>query len=99
MSPLKTFVSPALVLTCRWSICCRRSVKLYHAFADASHRYLVLEHVIGDGLHELACGTILRPRHGIRLSLAAFYSAEVLAALQYLHEHGVVYRDLKVARL
>lgn len=37
----------------------------------------------------------LRPGKCLNEEGAQFYAAEVIAALEYLHLHGFIYRDLK----
>jgi 3-phosphoinositide dependent protein kinase-1 len=64
-------------------------VELYHTFQDHSALYLALE--------LLPCGELWAQTHksGLPLPLARFYSAQMLEALQFLHEHEVVHRDVK----
>ena len=64
-------------------------VKLFHTFQDVGALYLVLDLVEGGELWNYTHG------RGIRQSLAAFYTAEILEVLQHLHEHKVVHRDVK----
>ncbi|ESN96135.1 hypothetical protein HELRODRAFT_67947, partial [Helobdella robusta] len=66
-------------------------VHLFFTFQSPSHVFFVMEFVNGGDLmfhiqkssyfdHERAC----------------FYTAEIVSALQFLHCHGIVYRDLKL---
>ncbi|CAI5457738.1 unnamed protein product [Closterium sp. Yama58-4] len=65
---------------------------LYASFQTATHVCLITEFCAGGELYG-----ILEKQKGKRLPEAAarFFVAEVLLALEYLHCHGVVYRDLK----
>ncbi|KAL1841630.1 hypothetical protein VTJ49DRAFT_6807 [Mycothermus thermophilus] len=66
-------------------------VKLYYAFQDREKLYLILEYGQGGELFHH-----LREEHMLSEEKAAFYMAEVVLALDYLHNKlGVVYRDLK----
>ena len=64
-------------------------IKLYHAFQDQSALYLSLEHVPSGELWSVTHKT------GLPMSIARFYGAQMLEALQFLHEHDVVHRDVK----
>ncbi|KAI4333370.1 hypothetical protein L6164_018193 [Bauhinia variegata] len=64
-----------------------------YAHIEVSHyTCLLIDYCPGGDLHSL-----LRKEVGNRLPVQAvrFFAAEVLVALEYLHAHGVVYRDLK----
>ncbi|KAI8629406.1 serine/threonine-protein kinase psk1 [Xylariaceae sp. FL1651] len=66
-------------------------VNLYYAFQDHEKLYLILEYGEGGELF-----THLNTEKMFSESTAAFYMAEMVLALSYLHESlGVVYRDLK----
>ncbi|KAI1819584.1 serine/threonine-protein kinase psk1 [Xylaria intraflava] len=66
-------------------------VNLYYAFQDHEKLYLILEYGQGGELF-----THLSTEKMFSESTAAFYMAEMVLALSYLHEAlGVVYRDLK----
>ncbi|KAI1744245.1 serine/threonine-protein kinase psk1 [Xylaria scruposa] len=66
-------------------------VNLYYAFQDREKLYLILEYGQGGELF-----THLNTEKMFSESTAAFYMAEMVLALSYLHETlGVVYRDLK----
>ena len=66
-------------------------VKLYYAFQDHSKLYLLLEYAQGGELFER-----MRMEHMLPETTAAFYMAEMVLALEHLHNNlGVVYRDLK----
>ncbi|RWA14597.1 hypothetical protein EKO27_g522 [Xylaria grammica] len=66
-------------------------VNLYYAFQDHEKLYLILEYGQGGELF-----THLSTEKMFSESTAAFYMAEMVLALSYLHDSlGVVYRDLK----
>ena len=66
-------------------------VKLYYAFQDHEKLYLILEYAQGGELFERMRNERMFPE-----TTAAFYMAELVLALDHLHNTvGVVYRDLK----
>ncbi|KAK4217654.1 kinase-like protein [Rhypophila decipiens] len=66
-------------------------VKLFYAFQDHEKLYLILEYGQGGELF-----THLKQERMFSEDTAAFYMAEMVLALSYLHDKlGVVYRDLK----
>lgn len=66
-------------------------VKLYYAFQDHEKLYLILEYAQGGELFER-----MRTERMFPEETAAFYMAEMVLALEHLHQTvGVVYRDLK----
>ncbi|KAI2635162.1 kinase-like domain-containing protein [Xylaria nigripes] len=66
-------------------------VNLYYAFQDREKLYLILEYGQGGELF-----THLSTEKMFSESTSAFYMAEMVLALSYLHDAlGVVYRDLK----
>lgn len=66
-------------------------VKLKYAFQTPSNIYLVIEYMSGGDLHQL-----LKKYRNFPEGLAQFYAAEIVLALEYLHEKmNVIYRDLK----
>ncbi|EAW09583.1 AGC family serine/threonine-protein kinase [Aspergillus clavatus NRRL 1] len=66
-------------------------VKLFYAFQDHEKLYLILEYAQGGELfHHLAIERMFDE------DTAAFYMAEMVLALEHLHQNvGVIYRDLK----
>ncbi|EPS45915.1 hypothetical protein H072_83 [Dactylellina haptotyla CBS 200.50] len=66
-------------------------VKLFFAFQDHQKLYLILEYAQGGELFNYLAAERIFPE-----DTAAFYSAEIVLALDHLHRNvGVVYRDLK----
>lgn len=66
-------------------------VKLYYAFQDHEKLYLILEYAQGGELFTRMLTERMLPEDS-----AAFYMAEMVLALEHLHNNvGVVYRDLK----
>ncbi len=57
-------------------------------------RYIVMELCTGGDL----CGRLRQPnnRHGVGEKGIATMMEEMLAAVYYLHDHGVVHRDIKL---
>ncbi|KAG8466345.1 hypothetical protein KFE25_002101 [Diacronema lutheri] len=64
-------------------------VRLLHTFHDSACLYIVTEYVPGGELWNLT------HRTGVRHSLGAFYAAELLDVLEYLHANSIVHRDVK----
>ncbi|KAF3108738.1 serine/threonine protein kinase psk1 [Orbilia oligospora] len=66
-------------------------VKLFYAFQDHQKLYLILEYAQGGELFNYLAAERIFPE-----DTAAFYTAEIILALDHLHRNvGVVYRDLK----
>ncbi|CAK8995655.1 unnamed protein product [Durusdinium trenchii] len=65
-------------------------IQLFEAYRDEQTLYLLFEAVLGGDLHGLYSRKKLygNDKH------AAFYTASVSLALQYLHKRSIVYRDL-----
>lgn len=67
-------------------------VTMYASFVDEFKTSLLLEYCPGGEFFRVLK---MQPHKCISESAARFYAAEVLHVLGYLHEIGVVYRDLK----
>lgn len=68
-------------------------IELYHAFQDYTSLYLLLEYCGGGEVwQQLQSNEI---GIGIPLSMARFYTSEVIAAFEFLHGKGIIHRDVK----
>lgn len=65
-------------------------VKLHFAFQTPERLYFVIDFLNGGELF-----FHLRQERRFNEERARFYAAEIVLALECLHEHGVIYRDLK----
>lgn len=65
-------------------------VQLYYSLQTPSSVYLVMEYMVGGDLKSLlnVYGFFDEP-------MATFYVSEVALALEYLHEHNIIHRDIK----
>lgn len=66
------------------------AVRLFATLNDRSALHLVMEFVPGGELL-----TYIRHHGRFPASVAKFFAAELVLALEYLHERQIVYRDLK----
>jgi len=69
-------------------------VNLYASFQDEKNLYMLMEYVIGGELFSQ-----LRKVGRFSNDTSRFYAAEIVLALEYLHERNIVYRDLKPENL
>jgi protein-serine/threonine kinase len=67
-------------------------VTLYHSFQSDEYLYFCMEYCMGG---EFFRALQTRPGKCLPEEAARFYAAEVVAALEYLHLMGFIYRDLK----
>ncbi|KAJ5175877.1 cAMP-dependent protein kinase type 2 [Penicillium canariense] len=69
-------------------------VTLWGTWQDSRNLYMVMDFVEGGELFSL-----LRKSQRFPNPVAKFYAAEVTLALEYLHAHQIIYRDLKPENL
>jgi len=69
-------------------------VNVQWTYHDQTYLYMLMEYVPGGELF-----TYLRNSGRFPTSYGIFYSAEIVSALEYLHDKNVVYRDLKPENL
>ncbi|ODH46091.1 AGC/PKA protein kinase [Paracoccidioides brasiliensis] len=69
-------------------------ITLWGTFQDVKNLYMVMDFVEGGELFSL-----LRKSQRFPNPVAKFYAAEVTLALEYLHDHHIIYRDLKPENL
>lgn len=67
-------------------------VTLFHSFQSHDYLFFVLDYCMGG---EFFRALQTRPGKCLAEDHAKFYAAEVIAALEYLHLNGYIYRDLK----
>lgn len=67
-------------------------VTLYHSFQSDEYLYFCMEYCSGGEFFRALQGL---PNKRLEEDHARFYAAEVVAALEYLHLLGFIYRDLK----
>eukprot|EP01063_Lacrimia_lanifica_P020239 TRINITY_DN2756_c0_g1_i1.p1 TRINITY_DN2756_c0_g1~~TRINITY_DN2756_c0_g1_i1.p1 ORF type:complete len:889 (+),score=295.48 TRINITY_DN2756_c0_g1_i1:100-2766(+) len=65
-------------------------VRLHYAFQTDTKLYLILTYLSGQDLRHH-----LNETRKLDEARSRFYAAQILLALDHLHSHGIVYRDLK----
>ncbi|ENN73510.1 serine/threonine-protein kinase greatwall [Dendroctonus ponderosae] len=65
-------------------------VQLFYSLQTSTSIYLVMEYMVGGDLKSL-----LSVYGFFDEAMATFYIAEVTLALQYLHRHNIIHRDIK----
>lgn len=73
---------------------CPFIIRLYGTFQDQQNLFMLLEYAIGGELF-----TYLRRAGRFPLGTTKFYAAEIVLALEYMHNLNIVYRDLKPENL
>ena len=72
------------------SLPCPFIIHMFRAFQDDVHIYLLMEYAPGGELY----GRVQKLK-SLPTNVVRFYIAEIAVALQFLHAHGLAYRDLK----
>lgn len=65
-------------------------VKMYYSFQTKEYYYLVMEYLQGGD-----CFSLLQMLGSMDENMAKMIIAETVLALEYLHSHGIVHRDVK----
>nr|ACG44183.1 serine/threonine-protein kinase 38 [Zea mays] len=65
-------------------------VKLYYSFQDTEYLYLIMEYLPGGDIM-----TLLMREDTLTEHVARFYIAETILAIQSIHKHNYIHRDIK----
>lgn len=65
-------------------------VKLYYSFQDADYLYLVMEYLPGGDMM-----TLLMREETLSEKVAKFYIAQSILAIESIHKHNYIHRDIK----
>ncbi|KAM1173894.1 hypothetical protein FF1_026517 [Malus domestica] len=65
-------------------------VKLYYSFQDAEYLYLVMEYLPGGDMM-----TLLIREESLTETVARFYIAQSVLAIESIHKHNYIHRDIK----
>ncbi|XBW34656.1 hypothetical protein QEN19_000223 [Hanseniaspora menglaensis] len=65
-------------------------IRMWGTFQDLNFVYMIMDYIEGGELFSL-----LRKSQKFPVPVAKFYAAEVILAVEYLHENDIIYRDLK----
>ncbi|XP_019161920.1 PREDICTED: serine/threonine-protein kinase tricorner isoform X1 [Ipomoea nil] len=65
-------------------------VKLYYSFQDAEYLYLVMEYLPGGDMM-----TLLMREDTLSENVAKFYIAQSVLAIESIHKHNYIHRDIK----
>ncbi|KAJ6830241.1 serine/threonine-protein kinase 38 isoform X1 [Iris pallida] len=65
-------------------------VKLYYSFQDAEYLYLIMEYLPGGDMM-----TLLIREDTLTESVARFYVAQSVLAIESIHKHNYIHRDIK----
>ncbi|ODQ77293.1 hypothetical protein BABINDRAFT_163565 [Babjeviella inositovora NRRL Y-12698] len=65
-------------------------IRMWGTFQDCKTVFMIMDYIEGGELFSL-----LRKSSKFPNPVAKFYAAEVCLALEYLHNHNIIYRDLK----
>ncbi|KAK8597584.1 hypothetical protein V6N13_094987 [Hibiscus sabdariffa] len=65
-------------------------VKLYYSFQDAEYLYLIMEYLPGGDMM-----TLLMREDTLTENVAKFYIAQSILAIESIHKHNYIHRDIK----
>lgn len=65
-------------------------VKLYYSFQDSEYLYLIMEYLPGGDMM-----TLLMRKDTLPEDVARFYIAQSVLAIESIHEHNYIHRDIK----
>ncbi|KAK3164101.1 hypothetical protein QOZ80_1AG0012690 [Eleusine coracana subsp. coracana] len=65
-------------------------VKLYYSFQDSEYLYLIMEYLPGGDIM-----TLLMREDTLTEHVARFYIAETILAIESIHKHNYIHRDIK----
>ncbi|KAJ4708690.1 Serine/threonine-protein kinase [Melia azedarach] len=71
-------------------VACHCIVKLYYSFQDAEYLYLIMEYLPGGDMM-----TLLMREETLTETVARFYIAQSVLAIESIHKHNYIHRDIK----
>lgn len=69
-------------------------VKFIRTAKDEKHVYIVMEAVVAGGLHRH-----IKHAGRLRVNTALFYAAQAAQAIEYVHSHKIIHRDVKASNI